>query len=309
MISGRLDFKRLKRTVSIAAVLADKGILSRFKRRSDKLTGPCPVHGGDNPGAFVANLSKNIWHCFTGCSTGGDVIDLVRFMDGKSHRQAGEYLARLACSPVINVSVSPSAPRSFRPFTARLSLDPNAPLLRSKGIIASTARRLEAGAYHGKGFLDGCIGVRLHDPNGQPVGYAGRRLDPIQVKKYGKWKFPAGLRKSQLLYNFHRIRNSCGKGLVVVECPWGVLRLSQLTIPAVSLLGTSMSATQFELIRALPCIILMMDGDFAGKNAMNRISKTLYTYTKVRTFKLPPGHDPDDLHDNELSKVSNLFLS
>ena len=82
-----MNFSYLKRVVSIAAILHDKGLDTQFNKRGDQLFGPCPVHGGDNPQAFVVSLSKNLWHCFTKCNTGGDVIDLVRRLDGKTYRQ------------------------------------------------------------------------------------------------------------------------------------------------------------------------------------------------------------------------------
>ncbi len=312
MIPHHLDFKHIKRTVSIADVLAYKGLMGQFRVRGDKLTGPCPVHGGDNPQAFVVDLSKNIWHCFTGCSSGGDVIEFVRKMDGKSYRQVAEYLSPLAGSALMDQTYQtfrPSAIKPFRPFTMRLSLNPYAPLLKQKKIHPKTARRFEVGAWCRQGFLKDCIGVRLHDIKGNPVGYAGRRINSLQIKTYGKWKFPSGLPKSSLLYNYHRVRSAIKRGLVIVECPWGVMRLSQLGIPAVSLLGTSISSRQSGLLSNVSRIILMLDGDIAGKNAMRRICDDFNSNTQVQIFELPEGLDPDDLSDFELNKVSNFFLS
>ena len=115
MIPRHLDFKYLKRAVSIARVLTDKGLMAQFRARGDKLTGPCPVHGGDNPGAFVVNLSNNIWHCFTGCNTGGDVVEFVRRMDQKSHCQVAQYLSSLAGCPAVHHAGRP--PAAISPIT------------------------------------------------------------------------------------------------------------------------------------------------------------------------------------------------
>jgi len=309
MIPGHLDFKYLKRVVSIADVLRDKGLMGQYRTRGGKLTGPCPVHGGDNPNAFVADLSRNIWHCFTGCSTGGDVVELVRAMDRKTHRQVAQYLSSLAGLPPACHAGRPSAMKPFRPFTGRLPLNPCAPLIKQKKILPGTARWFEAGAWHGQGFLEDCIGVRLHDPRGNPLGYAGRRINPSDMKTFGKWKFPTGLPKSSLLYNYHRVLSSISRGLVVVECPWGVMRLHQLAVPAVALLGTALSASQIDLLREVPHIILMLDGDRAGENAMRHISAALDPITRVQSFHLPDDLDPDDLDDYELNRVSHLLFS
>jgi hypothetical protein len=99
MIPARLDFGRLKRTVSVEQVLADKGWLERMRRRGTQIVGPCPVHRGDNPNAFVVDRDKKLWHCFTGCDGGGDVVELARRLSGGSYRMAASYLASLAGSP------------------------------------------------------------------------------------------------------------------------------------------------------------------------------------------------------------------
>lgn len=310
MIPDHLDFRHLKRAVSIADVLAEKGLMGQFRRRSNKLTGPCPVHGGDNPGAFVVNLSRNVWHCFTRCNTGGNVVDLVLRMDRTPHFQVAKYLSSLMGGSTAEHNwISPAPEHTFRPYTKRLRLNPHSSLLKKKGINPNTAMRFDAGAWQAHGFLKDCIGVRLHDPNGSPLGYAGRRTNPMEMKKYGKWKFPTGLPKSKLLYNYHRVRSCMGQGLAVTECPWGVMRLSQLAIPAVALLGTNLSPPQFDLLRNVPRIILMLDGDRAGKNAIQQIKGNLNSVTQILSFKLPEGFDPDDLNDYELKKVSSLFLS
>jgi DNA primase len=310
MIPDHLNFADLKRRVSIVTVLNAKRAMTPFKKRADQLFGPCPVHGGDNPNAFVISTSKNIWHCFTRCNTGGDVIDLVRRLYGKDYRQTADFLSSLAHTAAASRSVCAAHDRkkSFTPFTAPLQLDASTPWLHKKQIKPATARRFEAGAYHRKGFLSGCIAVRLHDLRGHPIGYAARQLNPSIAKQYGKWKFPAGLPKKEILYNFHRIRSRNPKTVVVVECPWAVMRLDQLNIPAVALLGIHLSSAQFDILKKLSRVVLMLDGDDAGRSATIRIRKALEPYTKVKCISLPPELDPDDLNDNDLLSATDHFF-
>jgi hypothetical protein len=47
-----VTLSHLKRTVSIETVLNAEGLVTSLKRRGQRLVGPCPVHGGDNPHAF-----------------------------------------------------------------------------------------------------------------------------------------------------------------------------------------------------------------------------------------------------------------
>ncbi len=308
-IAPELDFRHLKRMVSIERVLADHGLLEGLTRRPDRLVGPCPLHGGDNPGAFVVSLAKNLWHCFTGCGSGGDVVDLTCKLQQCDHRGAAHYLAALAGTAPAHPSPQPtptrSPPRRFRPYTKRLPLDPSARFLRSKGIGPTTARRFEVGAYYGRGMLAGCVGIRLHSSQGHVLGYAGRRLEPQQVARRGKWTFPPGLPKSTLLYGYHRASPFMQRrGLVLVECPWGVLRLAQLQVPAVALLGTQLSQAQEGLLRAAATVVIMMDGDPAGTSAAASLRQRLPSSV---VFELPKGKDPDDLTDSQLTRVAQLL--
>ena len=303
MLSTRMTFAHLKQVVSIASVLAAKGMIHHFKKKGDHLCGPCPVHGGDNPNAFVVSLSKNLWYCFTRCQTGGDVVQLVRLLEKSSYAQTAQYLASLANAPTSPERIAHHTGGPFRPFTKYLTLDHTTPWLQQKGIHPQTARLFESGAYHGPGFLVECIAVRLHDLYGNPLGYAGRRINDHQALQSGKWKFPRGFPKNGTLYNIHRIDLTTTKSLTVVECPWGVMRLHQLNIPSVALLGVHISPFQYDLLTKFPCIILMLDGDQAGKAAMDRLQKILSTKTDVRHAMLPQGKDPDDLNDDLLMQM------
>jgi DNA primase len=304
MLPDFLSFQYLKRAVPIEAVLHAKGLSTHLKKRKDQLFGPCPIHGGDNPSAFVVSLKKNLWHCFTKCDAGGDIVEFVRRLDGKSYRQTAQYLASLAHTlPGPVTSYGLSSKRPFRPFTKHLPLNGSITWLKEKGITPKAARRFDAGLYQGTGFLNKCIAIRLHDLKGQPIGYAGRRLNPEQVKKYGKWKYPPGMPKKDLLFNYHRIQSHLHEGLVVVEGPWGVMRLDQLHIPAVALLGIHLSHTQHDLLCKSPKVILMLDGDNAGRKAAVRIRKILELSTQVRQVNLPTDTDPDDLDDDTLSRL------
>lgn len=299
-----LAFSHLKRLVSIEQVLSARGVIASLTPRGQRLIGPCPVHHGDHPQAFVVDLEKDLWYCFTRCRGGGDVVELVRRMDHCPYPDVARYLASLVqAAPTPTRTKATRSDRTYQPYTRALRLDPDAPLLAEKGIWAKTARHFEAGAYQGPGFLEGCLAIRLHDPDGRPIGYAGRRLDPAQARHYGKWKFPPRLPKREILYGFHRITSRLHQGLAVVECPWGVMRLAQIGIPAVALLGIHLSRTQVQLLRRTPQIVLMFDGDQAGRAASRQVADTLCTHTRAQVHRidLPQGLDPDDLHDLELS--------
>jgi DNA primase len=311
MIEPHLEFKRLKAMVSIELVLAHCGLDAHMRTTGNRLVGPCPVHGGDNPRAFVVNRESNTWYCFTRCSAGGDVVELVRRLKHCDYADAARHLAALVgrSAPRPPPSTLASTRADFRPFTRLLPLDPDHRFLAHKGIRPATARRFQAGIYHGPGFLQGCAAVRIHDTNGRPLGYAGRRLDSRLTAQFGKWKLPPRLPKSRLLYNFHRVAHNCSYGIVIVEGPWDVMRLQQLHVPAVALLGTAISSHHIRLIRAIPTVSLLLDGDAAGRTAAARIRHLLPNATDVHVIHLPDGIDPDDLSDKKLAQCTQPFFS
>lgn len=306
-----MNCNRLKKIVPISTVLKDKGLLGTFRRQGERLAGPCPIHGGDNPNAFVITLNKNLWYCFSRCNCGGNIIDLVCKLDGINFQHAFYYLKSLVGHPKVPCSLPPhTAQKSFKPFSSKLPLNHHTQWLHSKKITPKTAAIFEAGAYYGNGFLANSIGVRLHDLDGLPLGYAARRLAEESIKRFGKWQFPPKLPKKNLLYNYNRVKGITRPCVVVTECPWGVMRLYQMNIPAVALLGIYLSDMHCNLLKNAKDIVLMLDGDHAGVTATKTNERKLKNHVQgqVHSVYLPDGIDPDDLTDNELMDRLNPFF-
>jgi putative DNA primase/helicase len=65
------------RNTPIEALAQSRGL--KLRRAGRELVGPCPQCGGHD--RFAININKQVWHCRV-CDTGGDVISLVRHLDG-----------------------------------------------------------------------------------------------------------------------------------------------------------------------------------------------------------------------------------
>lgn len=305
LYESSLDFRRLKRMVSIDRVLRHYGLMENLLRRGATVRGRCPLHGGDNPTAFRVHLEKNVWMCFTHCG-GGDTVELIRRIEGCSHGEAARRMRSLALLPGERGEwEGPVASREeepFRPFVRRLPLDPQVPFLQEeKGITMKTAALFEAGASERSTFLRGMVGIRLHDLRGMPLGYAGRRLESERISLLGKWRYPRGFPKKEVLFNAHRARPHRSLGVVVVECPWATLRVHQAGIPSVvGLLGTRLWGAQEEWLRSAPTVVLMLDGDEAGFRGSDELEERLCDSHQVHVCRLPQGKEPESLTDDEL---------
>jgi DNA primase len=89
------------------------------------------------------------------------------------------------------------------------------------------------------------------------------------------------------------------------------MRLHQLNIPAVALLGIQLSDSQCGLLEQVKDIVLMLDGDEAGRKATRLIKRELQSRGKnnIHSISLPTGLDPDDLTDDELrAEVKPFFF-
>jgi hypothetical protein len=76
------------RAVRIEAEVALRGV--NLTPNGKQLSGPCPACGGND--RFNVDPYRNLWIC-RGCREGGDVIKLVRHLDGCSFGEAVELLA------------------------------------------------------------------------------------------------------------------------------------------------------------------------------------------------------------------------
>ena len=307
------SFRHLKSRVGIGAILSCYGLDLHLKRRGDQLFGPCPLHDGDNQTAFRVNLRRGLWRCFTACG-GGDTVELIRKIERCSYGEAARHLQRIAAgSPKTPPVISPALPspeRAFTPFTRSLALNPRCHFLQNiKAILPVTAARFEAGTSSSSTFLKNMVAVRLHDMDGNPLGYCGRRLDPYETSRFGKWRFPKNFPKAQILYNAHRARCFQNQGVVLLECPWAVMRIAQVGFPnAVALLGTSLSQVQISWLSNANFILLMLDGDPAGHTAALSILNTLGASTKVHRYQLPDDMEPEDLTDSCLRSVLRVYF-
>jgi DNA primase len=239
-------------------------------------------------------------------------VELIRRIEGCSYAQAARHLRRLAAGTQPFSPPAGSFPHcsTFRPFTRTITLNPRAPFLQSvKGISVLTATHFEAGTTERSSLLKDTVAVRLHDLHGRPLGYCGRRLDPETIARSGKWRFPKNFPKAQVLYNAYRAAPFIKEGIIVVECPWAVMRLHQAGFPnAVAILGTTPSAVQIQWLSKAPAILLLLDGDAPGRKAASKIAYSISPQTNIFSYQLPEGLEPEDLRDSSLASLVRTHL-
>ena len=153
--------------------------------------------------------------------------------------------------------------------------------------------------YHGDGFLAGRCVIPIRDEKSQLVAYVGRAVNSEEPK----YRFPAGFRKSQVLFNLDRAMQTGGNKVIVVEGFFDALKVHQAGHPAVvALMGSSFSQRQSELLLIhFTSVTLMLDGDEPGWRAAEVIAKLLTTKVPVNKVELPNRIQPDQLSSAEIN--------
>jgi len=318
-------------------VLAHYGIALRWVF-AGRLRGRCPLPmhlSKESTQSFAVDTNKNAWACQSNSCVearsgriGGNVLDFVAAMENCSIREAAlklqGWFALLSgtrvhgptqpSSVVSALQVTfPEAERSGpasgncdeknKPLRFELTgIDHSHPYLGARGISRETAETFGIGYFPGKGLMSGRVVAPIHDEAGKLVAYAGRALDGEEPR----YLFPCGFRKSQVLFNLHRVA-SCNRGdpVIVVEGFFDCLKVHQAGFPiVVALMGIALSGVQQRLLEDhFKGVVLLLDGDQPGRAASSRIGDQLMHKIFVRIVDVPVGVQPDQLSANDLSVV------
>ena len=316
MSSHWVDFKEVKESTAIQQILDRYGVHLRPVERHE-LRGRCPLpthtsqHSIDS---FSVNVELNAWCCqSTSCMNarggraGGNVLDLVALMERCSLREAATRLRDRFGLPVR------SHPRPVAPAPAE-RVEPNPPLgfvlrgidcghpyLSSRSMTPYTARTFGVGFYGSTGLLQGRVVIPIRNEKDELVAYAGRATDASEPK----YRFPSGFRKSQVLFNLHRARQTEQQSVVIVEGFFDAMKIHQAGHRNVAgLMGCTMSDHQADLLaQSFSQAVLMLDGDEAGRNGSAAIDRRLSIQMRVAVVQLPDGAQPDRLALREISQL------
>jgi hypothetical protein len=316
MATAWVSFKQIKTDVAIERVLERYGV--RLRRVGGaELRGRCPLPthtSSRSRDSFAVNIARNVWSCRSqscmqarGGRPGGNILDLVALIEGCSLREAALHLQdwagaaperfivpRDACpSP----PVTPNAPLRF---TLRY-VESRHPYLTARGVTLHTARTFGIGFYAGAGLLRGRIVIPIHNESGELVAYAGRAIDGQEPK----YRFPAGFRKSLVLFNLRRVLNTGARAVIVVEGFFDALAVHQAGYRAVvALMGSSLSRQQADLLTAhFDRVLLMLDGDEAGRHGAAAITSALAGRIEVVPILLDDGTQPDQLARTAIQRL------
>lgn len=292
---------------SITDILEYYGV-NRVHRFGSSIRCCCPIHGGNNPTAFVWKDS-GLWYCHTGCDKGGDVFNFVGEMEHleieKDFKQITNKVAEILNINVENATYDITSRRNNKEFDDwKRSINAKKKVMteeefnvaslgeinrisRYRGISEETLRLFEVGYSkdHDR------IVFPIRNEVGTCIGVTMRRRDNTNPIKW--LHYPTGVKVGEYLY---------GLNLNIGEVPWlvegaiDVLKLRDMGIFALGCFGAKLTDEQVKiLIRNFTSVNIMYDGDKAGMDATYNAIQKLKNKMDMNIYVLPWGVDPGDI--------------
>lgn len=228
--------------------------------------------------------------------------------NGNSGEPIGKVVRSTDTSPDAENDANPvsAAPKDFEPYTRELPLERDHPYLASRAIDPETAEKFDIG-YCKAGFQKGRVAIRLHDPEGNPLGYGGRWAEDEPPEDTPRYLLPKHFPKEHVLYNAHRLPADCEE-VVLVESYWSVFRLNALGVPAVSTMGWALSEEHCAILRrrGIGAVVVLFDGDDAGRKGSEAAVKQLVQSFFVWAPAVEDGFKPHKSDEALLRRLLDI---
>lgn len=159
-----------------------------------------------------------------------------------------------------------------------------------------------------KSMMANRLCIPIENDDGEIIAYAGRHPSDTVPDGTEKYLFPPKFKKHSALFNLHRLIDT--DVAFLLEGFFGTVRLHAMHVPVVSMMGTSMSREQVELLRrrGIKRVVVMLDGDEAGEKALPALILLLTRWFFVQVLYLPDGEAPDTVSEKVLRGLVEPFV-
>jgi len=248
------------------------------------------IHPGDNDPSLILYMGTNTFNCF-GCHRGGDVIDLVSYFKNFSFAESVEYIANIIGMEVAykdKKSEESILQKELKKYCSDIKEIHILDFLTSRNVDQKDIKEWKLGYIKEVNRLVIPIYMLNH-----LRGFAYRNF--INKPKYFYDVRNEHSVSTGLVYGFDKarsIRNSLLQDTcVLVEGYFDAIQLNKYDVPAVALMGCTLTAEQMKVLKkAFKHFVVFMDGDPAGEAATRNISASL-PYSEAVYF----NGDPDEL--------------
>lgn len=197
-------------------------------------------------------------------------------------------------------------------LTFELKLEPKHPFIQSRNFSVVDAKNFGIG-HSNRGLMKNRICFPIDNKDGQLVGYAGRWAEETVPDDTARYLLPKNFEKSLELYlfssHFEPGGGGADKAVVIVEGFWSAMYLSKFGIPAVAMMGNTLSQAQVDILYQdgrVELVIILMDGDEAGREHEAENLQKVARFLPVQSFQLYDGISPDEMDESQLMELNEL---
>jgi len=335
-LSSQIDRSKVEYVKEIAdpELVASSLGVHFYGHRGRYLRAACPVHNGDNKTAFSLDIQTGAWACFTeGCHHGySDIIGLVELVRRCNFIEAIKYIAALSGINLDNSTSDDVAGalyrKDVRDFVNRTNkvhsgtdlgtiinieeqihgwVTCRSDYFTRRGYTPSILDYFEIGSSYDARRTPREI-IPIRDMNGRVVALDGRRTDSDENPRY--LINPPGFAKGGVLYHYHKAKDYIavfqGKIFVVegYKACWSMVQAGYLN--TVACMGAGFHGQQAGVLlqnMSLQKVIVVLDGDIAGRNGARRTKSELNHLCEISMVDMPEGEDPSTLPPNVLHSL------
>jgi DNA primase len=206
-----------------------------------------------------------------------------------------------ASEPELEVN-KPLSASFLERFRATLVFDH--PYLRERGLDTETAQHWGIGFQTAGGWQNRVV-IPITDEAGEILAYAGRWAlgDETIPPGEGKYKLPSGRHFNKKLALFNQPYACQARHVSIVEGYFGALHMRQLGLPAIALMGNSISPVQVALLNSFPNLqaaTVLLDGGAYNQATTDRLLGIIARHNpkfRLRALALPEGAQPDTVEE------------
>lgn len=266
----------------------------------------CPFHKERNPSCGM-KVTTGLWKCF-GCGLSGNLVSFVAELEEISLKEAEKKIRNKWIEKKIDIgTIVDTVQKIMRPKEDKYARE----VIYPKWILSKYTREW---SYMSSRGLEGhtCEHFNVvYDPNtkyqgfpcynlkGELVGVTGRNTQGGEPRYFPLIRF----KKSQYIYNFHRIDKD--QPVIAVEGEINVMAMWQKGYTnTIAFLGAGVSEHQIELLKnsGIKELVIFFDTDSAGRHGTNLLFKNLWLYMKVTSVRDHKG-DAADLDKNTIDDL------
>ena len=304
----------------------------------DKLIGPCPIHGGDNPCGFNVNIDPQsewcgAWFCNTNqCHTEypNDSIGLIQGILSRKHNREVSFMDTIKylesqISIDKNFKHIPQADLIEQIFKKKASdkvlckrkriLDElliPCPYFIERGFSKEVLEEFSVGFCNNpdKPMYRRSV-FPIFNPrdltSNEVIGVVGRSIEPNPQRK---WKFSKGFSAGKNLFNYTKAyeRMKRTSSAILVEGQGDVVRLYESgAINSVGIFGCDLNDEQSILLEraSVQNLILILDNDHAGDTGRDKIIQKYHKMFNIVTVDL----DRNDIGDMSVEEVQSKIFT